>query len=986
MKKQLLLLAMILLPMVASAHDIAVANADGKTIYYVWTNDKTKLEVSGYYGSGNVVIPESVEYDGSTYSVTSIGGSAFSCSGLTSVTIPNSVTSIGNDAFYGCSNLTTIVSEIETPFEISIIISNTAVTLIIPKGTKAAYQSTNGWSSFTNIVEPGEGGIIGGIFWAGGIKYVIGEGNTVSLATGDKNLSGNLDIPTQVTFNGITYTVMSIDGTAFQDCTGLTTVTIGNSVTSIGDLAFQKCSNLESVTIGTGVLTIGISAFYGCSSLTSLLIPNGVTSIGDSAFWKCSNLESVTIGTGVLTIGSDIFYGHKPAKVIWLTNTPPSGYSDATGTVNYVANNQYSLSNMTVYSFLSSIFEVGGVRYVPISPSERTCDAIDCLYNESAENVNIGETISYKGVKMAVKNVKPYTCYRNSYIKNVQLNLNGPVGDYAFYRCPSLEQVTASNVTTIGCQAFYNCPSLEQVTVNNVTTIENQAFCTCSSLKQVTASNVTNINSEAFRTCTALKTALLYIKGSVGDLAFNGCNALATVTLGEEVKEIKFAAFGGCSALHSINIPNSVTSLGQSAFYGCSTMTSATIGSGVSTISIDAFENCSKLTTVRMGIGVKSIHGYAFSGCSSLNDVQIGSSVETIEMYAFQNCSSLPKIQIPQSLISIGNYTFDGCTKLKQVFIDDNEGDNNTTLSLGSNGSNPLFASCPLDSVYIGRDISYDTTQSHGYSPFYRNTSLRAVKITDKETGISANEFYGCTNLQRVVIGDGVTTIGNRAFSGCSSLRFFAFGSQVQTIGQEAFSDCTSVIEISSKAQTPPACGSQALDDINKWECQLFVPDGCLAVYQAADQWKEFFFAEEGEGTVDPDGPDGNPDDPNVQKCAKPTIALKNGKLHFECETDGVEYHYTVSAPQTAGDSGNDVDVSTTYIIRVFASKKGYMESDVATAEIDFRNSGGDGGLKGDVDGDGEVDIADAVRIVNFIVGKIPALAPRSEMNMTEPE
>lgn len=110
-------------------------------------------------------------------------------------------------------------------------------------------------------------------------------------------------------------------------------------------------------------------------------------------------MKSATIGAGVLSIGSDVFNGKQPAKVIWLTNTPPSGYSNAAGRVNYVANNQYSsLSNKTVYPLLSSLFEVGGVVYAPISLSERTCDAIDCLYDEQAEHINIGEKVTYMNV------------------------------------------------------------------------------------------------------------------------------------------------------------------------------------------------------------------------------------------------------------------------------------------------------------------------------------------------------------------------------------------------------------------------------------------------------------------------------------------------------------------------------------------------------------------------------------------------------------
>jgi hypothetical protein len=103
--------------------------------------------------------------------------------------------------------------------------------------------------------------------------------------------------------------------------------------------------------------------------------------------------------------------------------------------------------------------------------------------------------------------------------------------------------------------------------------------------------------------------------------------------------------------------------------------------------------------------------------------------------------------------------------------------------------------------------------------------------------------------LKNVRIGDGVTTFGDWAFSGCCSLDYFAFGSSVETIGKEAFSDCSAMTKLISRAAQPPVCGTQALDDINKWECTLLVPDGSLALYQAADQWKEFFFMD-----IAPDG------------------------------------------------------------------------------------------------------------------------------------
>ena len=210
--------------------------------------------------SGNVIIPESVTYNGEPYSVTSIGEGAFyCCSGLTSVTIPNSIYMIGSDAFAYCSSLTSIT---------------------IPNSVKDLGVNTfYGCSSLTSV-EIGNS-----------VKYLAGTFYGCSSLT-------SIEIPNNVT---------SIGSYAFYGCSSLTSITIPNGVTWIGDYEFYGCSSLTSITIPNSVTAIGAHAFYWCYRLTSITIPNGVTSIDNYAFYGCSGLTSVTIPKGVTWIGRGAF-------------------------------------------------------------------------------------------------------------------------------------------------------------------------------------------------------------------------------------------------------------------------------------------------------------------------------------------------------------------------------------------------------------------------------------------------------------------------------------------------------------------------------------------------------------------------------------------------------------------------------------------------------------------------------------------------------
>ena len=487
------------------------------------------------------------------------------------------------------------------------------------------------------------------------------------------------------------------------------------------------------------------------------------------------------------------------------------------------------------------MFEVDGVKYVPVNPSERTCDAIDCTYAVADSIIQIKESVSYKGIAMNVQKIQPYCCIGNNNIKKATIHpIKADVSDYAFQNCTGLDSVQVSNDGNIGTSAFAGCTSLKVAVVSNDGNIGTSAFAGCTNLKVAVVSNNGNIGNYAFQNNTSLQSVQISQANNLGRSAFYGCSSLETAVV--DIKgDIGQNAFQNCAKMQSVQLGDNVTSIGVYAFSGCKTLAEIVIPNATKSIGTYCFQNCSAMQKVTLGDGIASVPEYAFAGCVGLQDVTIGSHVSTIGQYAFQNCSTLPQIAIPSAVTSIGNYAFSGCAGLKRVAVEDRK----TALTLGSNGNSPLFASCPLDSVYIGGKISYNTGSNYGYSPFYRNTSLRTIVITDEETEIYQNEFYGCTALKNVKIGDGVSKIGDYAFSGCSSLEGFAFGDGMTSIGKEAFSDCNALTEIYSTAEVPPTCGSQALEDINKWTCMLYVPKENIAAYQNADQWKDFFFINE---------------------------------------------------------------------------------------------------------------------------------------------
>ncbi len=619
-------------------------------------------------------------------SVTSIGAYAFAyCYSLTSVVIGDSVTSIGGSAFYGCYKLVEVINKSS-----HITVTKSTNNGYLGYYALAIYNSDSGITESQLNIDNG---------------YIVYTEGSENILVGYNGSQTNLTIPNYIT---------KIYNFAFYNCDLLTSIEISNSVTSIGNSAFYDCNSLTSVTIGDSVTSIGSNAFYNCNSLTSIEIPNSVTSMGSSTFAQCYSLTSATIGNSVASIGKEAFR---------------------------------SCSSLTSIEIPNSITSIGS----------RAFDGCNQL-----KNVNyLGAIGDWAQTQFTSYYSNPLTYAKNLYINNqlvTQVNITTPtkINDYAFYNCDSLISIAIGNsVTSIGKYAFHSCSNLTNIKIqNSVTNIGDNTFSYCNNL----------INIEIPSSVT-----------SIGNSAFANCYNLSSVEIPSSVTTIGDSLFENCNNLTSVTIGNSVTSIGNSAFYNCNNLTSIEIPNSVTSIGGDAFEDCNNLTSVTIGNSVTSIGGDAFRNCDNLTSVTIGNSVTSIGYRAFANCYNLTKV----------NYTgtIDDWVQIRFAY---GYSDNYCY-------SNPLYYTKNLYiNEILVTEAKEAATKINDYA-FYNCKNLTSVTIGNSVASIGVEAFYNCENLTSATIGNSVASIGKQAFRDCYSLTSIEIPSSVKRIGYGAFLNCNAL-------------------------------------------------------------------------------------------------------------------------------------------------------------------------------------------------
>ncbi len=809
--------------------------------------------------------------------LTAIGSSAFEkCTGLTSVSFSENLQYIYNYAFRSCSGLTSI---------------------IIPKNV----TEIDSWAFWecTSLIKSAYPSSIPNPFYNGiSVEYPVNSEIDAEGVIYDSDFTNIYFAPITLSASyKMPETVEKIGNSAFSLCSSLTTVNIPGNVTSIGGSAFKGCSSLSSINIPENVTTIGESAFNGCSSLSSINIPENVTSIGGSAFSYCSSLttleykaitcatygsnlnpvfpssiSNITIGDKIKTI-PDYFLGSgsKIENLILPETLTSIGESSFKGSsslysinipenVTTIGESAFKrCSSLSSINIPENVISIGESAFLDCSSlGILEYNAIDCqssgsteipVFPSSISNVRLGDNVIkipdyFLGSGSKIENlVLPETlssigksAFRgsSSLVSIIIPETVTSIGESAFRECSSLVSINIpKNVTSINSFTFYDCSLLAAIIIpENMTSIGEYAFGNCSSLVAIRIpENVISIGSHAFRNCSSLSTIIYEaINCNPKNTSYSPLfptiisvfpSSVSNIIFGDKVTHIPDNFLADGSKIDNLILPETLISIGDCAFYGCS-----------------AAEVIIPNSVAKLG---KS----AFSRCLHLQDITLGSNISTLPNSIFWGCSSLKKISIPGSVSYIDRDAFEGCTSLSKVCFEEIR--DNTGLPIDSEldifaDYKPMFIDCPLEEVFIGRRLRPSHDFKSWYSPFEWNNSLKRVEISDVENIILSHEFRGCSNLESIIMGGGVTDIGEDAFTECSSLKSVSVGKNVKTIEQNAFNGCTSINHFYSFSETPPVCGSNALDDINKSECQLYVPAQSIKAYKSAAQWEDFYY------------------------------------------------------------------------------------------------------------------------------------------------
>ena len=757
----------------------------------------------GWTNLNNVVIGNNVK---------TIPTNMFEGCRITSIDIPESVTSIGNCAFAGCTNLKDVFVHWANPVYINqnvfwqsrgqnVTIAD--VTLNMPEGKDAVYRASS-WGIFDIPIKqyelpcqnPSVYGATSSLVWAicDSTLLFSGLGAIPSYTSGNSPWYAHRNSIKKVELNS---NITSVGNYAFAGCTNLESIVIPNTVTSIGSYAFNGCSKLSTVTIPSSITKISDYTFSSCTSLESIIIPNTVNSIGSYAF-SGSNLKSVTIPSNLTNISDYTFSGCTSLESITIPKT-----------VNSIGN----------YAF-------------------NGCSKLSTITMQTEEIFHEGHWAEGDGGKRWVE-----------------------------------EYTEIIGVKTIKDNVFSGCTNLTSITIpKTVTTLSGTTF---------NGSSLTAINVDSDNSNYISENGILFNKAKTTLVRYPIKKTGSEYTIPESITTIGSDAFNGCTGLTSVTIPSNVTNITNYAFSGCTNLASITL-------SLKSLNNKSRFSDIFNVVPV------------SLQTINITDDAD-IKANFFQNNTNIKTVNMPL-VKSIGNNAFNGCSGLSSVIIP------NSVTNIGTNA----FTDCPLKEV-----ITPIVQTGLGLFP----ASLQKLTVTSACTSIPSGVFSTCSNLTNLslpFIGTSPTNntslstlfggkvpvsltklslvrssnniqIADNALSGLTSLTELTLSSNVRGLGEKALYGCNNLEHIYSEWANPPAAyNNSTFEGVNKYACVVHVPVGAKNKYAGADGWKEFY--------ID-----------NIQEEAAVTITARPVPLYGGIISGALQYNYDDNASITAaGNMGYD--------------------------------------------------------------------------------
>ena len=655
--------------------------------------------------------------------VTSIGDEAFkNNTSMVSVSIPDSVKSIGDSAFYGCTSLLGVVipDSVEKTGRCAFQKCSKLASAYLPVNEKFTYMNAYMFESCTSLkkieIPDNVTGIDGAAFAeCKKLSDVVLSKNLKTMGWqvfGNDNKLTEIEIPKSLEECRYYRNNDSIDGGTFDNCANLKTVMFEDGTTEIAEGLFAGCTGIEQITIPDTVTVIESGAFGGCINLKEIVVPDNVTEIQSSAFEYCSSLKTVKLSENLERIG---VYAFGDCDVLKSIKIP------------------------------DSVLDIDGAAFAECK------ELSDVVLSKNLKTMGwqvFGNDNKLTEIEIP-KSLEECRYYRN----------NDSIDGGTFDNCANLKTVTFEERTTeIAEGLFAGCTGIEQIRIpDTVTVIESGAFGGCINLKEIDVPNsVTEIQRSAFEYCSSLKTAKLSENlKSIGMYSFNNCTSLTEVHLSDILKEIPSNTFSGCKKLTTINFPSTLTTIGDSAFSGCESLSEAILPSGVEKIESNAFKNCKAMKKAVVPDTVSSIGSSAFYGCEALTDITLGSKLKKIDSQTFYGCTALPSIVIPYNVTTIGDSAFVNCTKLTQITVPRNTtsiesnafsyprkmtmyGPSGCYAQTYANGKGIKYVAQDIHATSIRLDITNKTAEY--YDEFQLTATIAPQNFTDAVTWTSSNE------------------------------------------------------------------------------------------------------------------------------------------------------------------------------------------------------------------------------------------------------